>query len=345
MQSGRMKRTELITLGLLASVATAPDALAQTLGWREVQFLTSGRDNHPLTASDGRVSFLGHFDPLSTNVPQDAVELTDGLLGLRIRPSELGLWATRHPDITLSHSAPLHPLLDLATVRSNMVAYRTSTGVGGKGVVVGVVDTGVDVMHPDLRDSTGHSRIAWLLDLSLPPMGLHADLETKYGCVSGSSGCAVLNSDDIDKLIADNNTDLLPTDTIGHGTHVASIAAGNGLGSTPPIYAGAAPDASLIVVRATRDNADDIAEADMLLGVRFVFEQAQALVPPLPAVVNLSLGTDFGPHDGTHELEQGLVSLVGSSFRGAQLSWRLATARRYIQLTGNCAEFTQKPGL
>jgi len=57
-----------------------------------------------------------------------------------------------------------------------------------------------------------------------------------------------------------------------------------------------------------------IQDADIIQATRFVFEQAELL--HLPAVVNLSLGSDFGTHDGSSALEQGLASFVGPEFPG-----------------------------
>ena len=57
--------------------------------------------------------------------------------------------------------------------------------VDGTGAVVGIADTGVDVTHPDFLDAQGHTRVAWLLDLSSAPIGKHPDLETQFGTPNG----------------------------------------------------------------------------------------------------------------------------------------------------------------
>src|SRR6185436_6154778 len=85
---------------------------------------------------------------------------------------------------------------------------------------------------------------------------------------------------------------LAPKDVFGHGTHVASLAAGSGGSTDPPRYVGIAPEASLIVVRVTRSGGAGIMDADVVQAARFVFEQAEAL--SMPAVINMSLGSDFG---------------------------------------------------
>ena len=101
------------------------------------------------------------------------------------------------------------------------------------------------------------------------------------------------------------------------GTHVASLAAGNGFSNNPPRYIGMAPEATLVVVRATRDDQGLIEDADILLATQFVFTVAEQL--GMPAVVNLSLGGDFGAHDGTSMIERELSKLVGSDYPGRSI--------------------------
>ena len=74
-----------------------------------------------------------------------------------------------------------------------------------------------------------------------------------------------------------------------------------------------APAAELVVARVLREDGG-IYDADVLKAVRFVFDRADEL--GMPAVVNLSLGNDFGGHDGSSAIERGLASMVGSEHQG-----------------------------
>jgi subtilisin family serine protease len=78
-------------------------------------------------------------------------------------------------------------------------------------------------------------------------------------------------------------------DTIGHGTHVAGIAAGD-----DPVFGGVAPGAELVIVKS------DLLTAHIADGIRYVFRVAGEL--GRPAVVNLSLGGHGDAHDGTDSL-------------------------------------------
>jgi MYXO-CTERM domain-containing protein len=93
-----------------------------------------------------------------------------------------------------------------------------------------------------------------------------------------------------------------------HGTHVTGIAAGS-----DATYTGVAPEADIMFVfNAAGSNADTggVFATAVIEGVNSIFEQADSL--DKAAVVNLSLGTSVGAHDGTSLAEQGLDDLVGT---------------------------------
>jgi hypothetical protein len=256
------------------------------------------------------------------------VGLTDmapGVARLSGTPSTLLAFADAHPDLRLEVAPPLHTLLDTAAV---FVAATgpIAKGMDGSGTLVGIADTGIDVTHPDFLDAQGHTRIAWLLDLSAPPRGVHADLEQTYGipAVADASGAAVgpvvdgavWSAADLDAAMANQGSVVLPQDEFGHGTLVSACAAANGIADASP-YRGIAPGATLLVARITAAGTDAIDIDDVLRGVGFLFDRADATGEPV--VVNLSLGTDFGPHDGTTAWEQTLASYVGPDHPGRAL--------------------------
>ena len=134
-----------------------------------------------------------------------------------------------HPEAAIEVSAPLRLLLDSA---SGFVGAKAAIqqGLDGSGALVGVADTGLDVTHPDFLDSQGHTRVAWLLDLSVPPRGIYPDLEKSFGSTDASGNLvagAVWSAQDIDAAMAKGS--VLPQDEVGHGTLVTACAAGNGV--------------------------------------------------------------------------------------------------------------------
>jgi subtilisin family serine protease len=260
--------------------------------------------------------FADRLGLLTETALPGAVSVGDRWFTVDVAPGALEPLLNAAGGAPLWWSPPRRLLLDRADSWTRAGTVRSETGLSGRGVVVGIVDSGVDPGHPDLCDAEGKTRVRWWLDFSRGPAGRQPELETQYGCDEGL-GCAVMSGEDIDELLANAVENDEPRDTFGHGTHVASLAAGSGLSSDPPRYVGVAPEASLIVARVARSGGGGILDADVLKAAGFVFERAQAL--GMPAVVNMSLGSDFGGHDGSSALELGLSDLVGSEHPGRAL--------------------------
>jgi RimJ/RimL family protein N-acetyltransferase/subtilisin family serine protease len=247
--------------------------------------------------------------------PSGFVPIAPGLGVLDLEPGALHALARERPELHFDWAPSRRLLMERADEFAHASSFRNDTGLTGRGVVIGVIDSGIDPTHPDLRGENGRSRILWWLDFSRGPLGRHPELEAELGCSGENSAgrCAVLDGSDVEELLGNDEPADDPGDAFGHGTHVASLAAGSGRWSDPGRYVGVAPEASLIVVRAIRAGGG-IFDADILKATRFVFERADELA--MPAVVNLSLGSDFGGHDGSSSLEQGLESFVGPARPG-----------------------------
>ena len=198
------------------------------------------------------------------------------------------------------------PLLldnDSAAADAGFDALRRQVGDGweglaGQGVIVGVYDSGLDLTHPDFHHPDGSTRVlyAWDQRVAGTPPGPLGDHHFDYGaeCTAGA-----IDGDECPMV-----------DIIGHGTHVAGTAAGDGsaTGAGLPAFRfpGGAPAADLIVVK----GGDGAYTADRLVdGVAYIFERAAAL--GRPAVVNLSISSQSGPHDGSMLLEEALDALSG----------------------------------
>ena len=152
----------------------------------------------------------------------------------------------------------------------------------GEGVLVGIIDTGIDWEHPAFSGDEG-PRIAWLLDLNLAERaGRHPGVDAHGG--------ALWSREEIAGALR-GELDILSKDTAGHGTHVAGIIGGRAGDSTSD---GVAPDVDLIVVKASRGEGVELDEASVIEGILFVLERAEEMGRPV--VVNLSLGGHSGPH-------------------------------------------------
>ncbi|HKQ67913.1 MAG TPA: S8 family serine peptidase [Polyangiaceae bacterium] len=314
-------RAVLGALGLAAVSASRPADAGNAVAFDARFFDLFAHDSshrHPFADASGKI-------PLVVELPigRDARAMgwqpfAPGLGALRLYPSDVPAFQAKYPGARASMWPGFQPVLDQSARLNRTSEYRAARAGAaappagtGRGVVIGIVDSGIDAAHADFRDASG-SRVAWLLDMAHAPLGKHVELEDRFGCSDPmQTSCAVLDRADIDEAIA-AGTNYAPSDLVGHGTHVASIAAGNGgaLGR----YLGTAPEATLIVAAVSRRAVESMTDVDIANGARFIFDRADEM--GLPAVVNISLGGDFGPHDGTTPLEKALAAMVGPEHPG-----------------------------
>jgi subtilisin family serine protease len=305
----------LLGVGLAASDARAADVPAAPL----TRLLRPRLGRHPLADRRGRIPMLVPLPSGADARSLGLLPVAPGFGAIRLAPGDVGSYAATHPGLSLLTGPPRQPLLDRSKRWTRLDQYQEASqleGVqsDGAGVIIGIVDTGVDVSHPDFRDADGKTRVAWMLQAGAP-RGLQKPLEDAYLCGDpAQSECAIFSASDIDALLAKDETGVL-RDAAGHGTHVASIAAGNGgpMVTDNPRYVGVAPGATLIVASPSPPG-EGFDDADILKAVQFIFERAEEM--RMPAVVNLSVGSDFGPHDGTSPLEAGLAAMVGDDKPG-----------------------------
>jgi subtilisin family serine protease len=245
---------------------------------------------------------------------EDQLEALGARVGVRV-----GEWLTAQVPVEYLReirslrgvrAVELAPRLQYSTstmgeIRASEVRRRVDrdeyAGATGQGTIVGIVDSGIDWRHGDfIDDVTGQSRILYLWDHA-PPSG-------SSGAPPGSVGGTLFNYGIECRQAQMGRNGTCPSrDTDGHGTHVAGIAAGDGSGTNrgQPTYEypGVAPEADLIVVRTT------LSGRSVVDGVAYIFARAEQLRKP--AVVNLSLGSQFGPHDGTLALSVIMDELSG----------------------------------
>ncbi len=302
---------------LVGVLLTATSGHAEVPAKPLLQALQRARAVSPLRAvASPSAERVGVLLESSEALDGAATRVTGDVYFARRTLPELRQLFARHPRASAFWAPPLRPMLDRVDGWVGASTVRNRTGLSGAGVFVGVVDTGFDVRHGDLRDADGGTRVAWMIDFSRVPSGRHPDLEDQYGCTSGDFVCRVFDREDIDELLDNSVTGDEPTDQRGHGTHVASLAAGNGLSETPATYVGMAPGADLALAQVAGPDGS-IDEVNVLVGTRFIFDRARE--EHRPAVVNISLGTDFGPHDGSSLVERALATFVSGPEPGRAL--------------------------
>lgn len=185
----------------------------------------------------------------------------------------------------------------------------------GKGVLIGLVDTGIDYRSPLFQNPDGTTRIAGIWDQSVPIEEdvLPAGVPDYYPMGGSSYGTEYTREQINEALASDDPLSLVPTqDTIGHGTFLAGLAAGSSIPQED--FTGAAPEAELAVVKLKpakkylRDfylipsDAPAFQENDIMIGIKYLRMMADRLKKPL--VILLAMGSNSGSHIGTSPLSQ-----------------------------------------
>ncbi|MGQ0815633.1 MAG: S8 family serine peptidase [Gemmatimonadota bacterium] len=246
-----------------------------------------------LNAAGARIgSRIG--DIVTAEIPLDK-------LATIIKSSSFHMLEAAH-DVTLAHDTSMR------AIRADLVrraAGGTWNGTAGRDVIVGVYDTGLDFTHEDFLDALGQTRVLALWDQTdtnsgAPPAG--------FGYGRFCSGA------DIQQSVQNPGAPVCPQrDLNGHGTHVMGTAAGDGsavgIGGTAFTFAGVAPLADLMVVKGGNGT---FSEGSIIDGLVWLEREARARNKPM--VVNLSLGSQAGPHDGSRLYEEAVDNLSRAGF-------------------------------
>lgn len=169
----------------------------------------------------------------------------------------------------------LQSCMDTAVAQVNLATFEHRYNLTGKGVLIGIIDTGIDVTHPMFN---GRIREIW--DHTIAGVGWGGF--PRGNILQGPAAAASV-------------------DVNGHGTHVAGIAAG-----ADAIYRGVAPDAQLVIVKT------DMTDQSIAAGLDYLAHYARNA--NLPMVANLSLGGHYDPHDGSGLLADTIDALSGPGF-------------------------------
>lgn len=289
------KKTFLLTLGLAVMSTSMFAQKFSTTTLLKMQEQTTAKHAKSAQATTSTV------DAFITISNEDAIEAMESL-GINVR--------SRYSDNLVTATLPVDALEALAKIdgveyiqagsEANLLldAARKETGADkchaatatekgafkGNGVVVGIVDNGFDFDHIDFKDAAGNTRIkrVWVQRSDAGNSPKNYNYGTEYSSSEEYKGARY---------------DIAST---FHGSHVTGIAAGSDYASN---YYGVAPEADIVIVSFKNDN------TCILDGIKYVFDYAKEVGKP--AVVNISLGSHVGPHDGTSAFDRGIASIVG----------------------------------
>jgi subtilisin family serine protease len=191
----------------------------------------------------------------------------------------------------------------------------------GKGVIIVIVDTGVDFRNPDFitKDTDGKpvSRMLYLWDTVT-----NVFEEKKIGSMApvtypnGQSFGTLYTREQLSEELRSDAKTIPDTDTGGHGTACAGVAAGNGRNSgtdprTQAEYSGVAPEAELIGVRI---GAGQSVSNTFLLNA--IVEWVDSIAGDRPVVISCSFGQMIGPRDGSTVAERHLSARFADNVKG-----------------------------
>ena len=232
--------------------------------------------------------------------------------------------------------------LSASCIPANRIFYNALPDVSeppftltGKGVLIGIIDSGIDFTNPDFRNPDGSTRIRALYDIqqnkifSREDINLYLQSEAFEGVNNPnlqSEAFEAVNNPNLRNEASPENVTISLSRAIdfsGHGTAVAGIAASNG--SSSKVYfeaaasatsagyenssagyagslAGVAPEAELLVVKLGQDIPDSFPRTTQLMkAVNWTVLTATEM--GMPISINISIGNTYGPHDGSSLLE------------------------------------------
>ena len=212
--------------------------------------------------------------------------------------------------------------LSASCIPANRIFYNALPDVSeppftltGKGVLIGIIDSGIDFTNPDFRNPDGSTRIRALYDIQQNRIFSREDINLYLQ----SEAFERINNPNLQNEASSENVTISLSRAIdfsGHGTAVAGIAASNGAssrgyfesaaqgngGTYENTLAGVAPEAELLVVKLGQDIPDSFPRTTQLMkAVNWTVLTATEM--GMPISINISIGNTYGPHDGSSLLE------------------------------------------
>ena len=225
------------------------------------------------------IKYSGNLDKVK-NISERVSELLSGYAIVIIKETKLDVLASL-PEVEYIEKPKrlFFQVLNGKRVSCINEVQDTRFSLFGQGVLIGIVDSGIDYSLDDFKRSDGSTRIVSLWDQSITALANEKvpeqyDLGVEYS--SGEINMA---------------TGIRSRDISGHGTAVAGIAAGSG-----EVYRGVASESELIIVKMGTARPDDFPRTtELMMGIDYVIRKAMDLGRPV--AINVSFGNTYGAHE------------------------------------------------
>lgn len=286
------------------------------------------------------VKYNGDLKEAVSGLPVTAEELiVEELIagyGLLTVPEDLVDTVSRLPQIEYVEKPKrlFFSMADGKEVSCVLPVTKRQPFLSGKGILLAVIDSGIDYTNRNFRNADGSTRILSLWDQTVSP-----DAEKGFFPPEGFQTGTEFTREQINAALREADPlrkyELVPSrDSSGHGTAVAGIAAGAAAnvtgGTANNNYEGVAPESELLIVKLGTPRENSFPRTtEMMRAVTYVVRKAQSLNRPV--AINLSFGNTYGAHDGSSLLERFLdnaaeigrtVICVGSGNEGASAGHR-----------------------
>ena len=251
---------------------------------------------------------------------KEIILLSGGYAIIMAEESEID-WISSQPEIEYIEK-PKRLFFSAAQGRSASCINPLQTGafdLRGQGVLVAVIDSGVDYFHPDFRNEDGTTRIVSLWDQTIQRQrskrndmtetdtteeekNIFEEKPEAVGEIKEGTGEEIrgveYTKEQIDEALAAGSREagyrIVPSrDLSGHGTEVLGIAAGNGQASGGQ-YRGVASKSDILVVKIGTAGSDFAGTVELMLALDYVIRKAMELGKPV--AINLSFGNVYGSH-------------------------------------------------
>ena len=286
------------------------------------------------------VKYNGDLKEAVSGLPVTAEELiVEELIagyGLLTVPEDLVDTVSRLPQIEYVEKPKrlFFSMADGKEVSCVLPVTKRQPFLSGKGILLAVIDSGIDYTNRNFRNADGSTRILSLWDQTVSP-----DAEKGFFPPEGFQTGTEFTREQINAALREADPlrkyELVPSrDSSGHGTAVAGIAAGAAANVTGGVannnYESVAPESELLSVKLGTPRENSFPRTtEMMRAVTYVVRKAQSINRPV--AINLSFGNTYGAHDGSSLLERFLdnaaeigrtVICVGSGNEGASAGHR-----------------------